>query len=93
MEAKEAVYRIAQETLHNVVKHARASSVEIKMQCDHRWVTLEISDDGVGFDAKGEFPGHLGLRAMHERASRLDGTLKVETAPDKGTQICACVPI
>ena len=93
LEAKEAVYRIAQEALHNIVKHARASSVEIKMQCDHRWVTLEISDDGVGFDAKGEFPGHLGLRSMQERASRLGGTLKVETAPDKGTQICARIPI
>ncbi len=93
LEAKEAVYRIAQEALHNIVKHARASSVEMKMRCDQRWVTLKISDDGVGFDAKGEFPGHLGLRSMRERASRLRGTLEVEAVADRGTQICARIPV
>jgi signal transduction histidine kinase len=93
LETKEALYRIAQEALHNIVKHARASSVEIKMQSDSGRVTLEISDDGVGFDAKGEFPGHLGLRSMRERVSRLGGTLEVESAPDKGTRICTRMPI
>ena len=90
---KEALYRIAQEALHNIVKHARASNVEIKMEADIERVTLEISDDGIGFDAKGAFPGHLGLRSMRERASRLGGMLKVESAPDKGTRICTRVPI
>ena len=93
LEAKEAVYRIAQEALHNIVKHARASSVEIKMRADRRFVTLKICDNGVGFDAKGEFPGHLGLRSMRERASRLGGTLEVEAIVDRGTQICARIPV
>jgi signal transduction histidine kinase len=93
LETKEALYRIAQEALHNIVKHARASSVEIKMESDSGRVTLEISDDGVGFDANGEFPGHLGLRSMRERASRLGGTLKMESAPGKGTRICTRIPI
>ena len=93
LETKEALYRIAQEALHNIVKHARASNVLLKMQSDFEQMTLEISDDGIGFDAKGEFPGHLGLRSMRERASRLDGMLKVETAPDKGTRICTRLPI
>jgi signal transduction histidine kinase len=63
------------------------------MEADSERVNLEISDDGIGFDAKGEFPGHLGLRSMRERASRLGGMLKVETAPDEGTRICTRVPI
>ncbi|HZA45355.1 MAG TPA: PAS domain-containing protein [Rubrobacter sp.] len=93
LETKEALYRIAQEALHNIVKHARASNVLLKMQSDFEQMTLEISDDGIGFDAKGAFPGHLGLRSMRERASRLGGMLKVESAPDKGTRICTRVPI
>jgi PAS domain S-box-containing protein len=93
LETKEALYRIAQEALHNIVKHARADSVEIKMESDSGRVILEISDDGVGFDANSEFPGHLGLRSMRERVSRLGGTLKMESAPGKGTRICTRIPI
>jgi PAS domain S-box-containing protein len=93
LETKEALYRIAQESLHNIVKHAHASSVEIRMESDSGRVTLEISDDGVGFDANGEFPGHLGLRSMRERATRLGGTLKMESAPGKGTRICTRIPL
>jgi PAS domain S-box-containing protein len=92
LEAKEAAYRIAQEALHNTVKHARANKVEIKMQCDPARITLELSDDGVGFDMRDDFPGHLGLRSMRERASRLGGTLEVETAPSRGTRIRARIP-
>ena len=92
LEAKEAVYRIAQEALHNTVKHARANKVEINMECDPGRITLEISDDGIGFDMQDDFPGHLGLRSMRERASRLGGTLEVETAPGEGTRICAWIP-
>jgi signal transduction histidine kinase len=93
LSVKEAVYRIAQEALHNTVKHARASNVEIKMVCTPEQVTLEISDDGLGFDARGDFPGHLGLRSMRERASSLGGTLEVTSAPGKGTQIYASIPL
>ena len=92
LEAKEATYRIAQEALHNTVKHGRANKVEIKMECDPARITLELSDDGVGFDMRDDFPGHLGLRSMRERASRLGGTLEVETAPGRGTRICARIP-
>ena len=92
LEAKEAAYRIAQEALHNTVKHARANKVEIKMECDPARITLELSDDGVGFDMRDDFPGHLGLRSMRERASRLGGTLEVATTPGRGTRICARIP-
>jgi signal transduction histidine kinase len=93
LSVKEVVYRIAQEALHNIVKHARASNVEIKMVCTPEQVTLEISDDGLGFDARGDFPGHLGLRSMRERASRLGGTLEIESTPGRGTRIRALIPV
>ena len=92
-EAKETVYRIAQEALHNTVKHARASNVEITMECDFQNLILEVFDDGVGFDVRGDFPGHLGLRSMRERASRLGGTLEVESAPGSGTRIRTQIPV
>jgi PAS domain S-box-containing protein len=93
LEAKEAVHRIAQEALHNVVKHASANRVEIRMKCNREQITLDISDDGVGFDARNDFPGHLGLHSMRERASRLGGTLRVQTAPGRGTRIWARLPL
>jgi PAS domain S-box-containing protein len=92
VEVKEAIYRIAQEALHNTVKHARANGVGLELVCDEGSLTLEVSDDGVGFDAGGEFPGHLGLRSMRERAQRVGGTLTVETSPGGGTRIRARIP-
>jgi signal transduction histidine kinase len=92
-EVKEAIYRIGQEALHNTVKHARASNVEIRMECTPEQIILEMIDDGVGFEARGDFPGHLGLRSMRERASRLGGTLEVNSGLGKGTHIRAWVPV
>jgi PAS domain S-box-containing protein len=93
LESKEAVYRIAQEAMHNTVKHARASKVELEMACDDSGsLILEVSDDGVGFDTGGEFPGHLGLRSMRERAMRLGGTFRVESSAGGGTTIRARIP-
>lgn len=93
LDTKEVVYRIAQEALHNTVKHARAANVQIKVECDSKWITLEVSDDGIGFDAQGDFPGHLGLRSMRERALHLGGTLEVDSTSGKGTRISAQIPI
>jgi PAS domain S-box-containing protein len=93
LEVREAIYRIVQEALHNTVKHANASKVRLKMECDTERISLEVSDNGVGFDPQGDFPGHLGLRSMHERASRLAGTLEVDSVPGKGTGIRAQIPV
>ncbi|MDP9374410.1 MAG: PAS domain S-box protein [Chloroflexota bacterium] len=93
LERKEALYRIAQEALHNTVKHARAGKVGVRMRCDEREIALEIRDDGVGFDPTGSFPGHLGLRSMRERAARLGGTVAIESAPGRGTRLCAHIPL
>ncbi|HEX8259207.1 MAG TPA: PAS domain S-box protein [Rubrobacteraceae bacterium] len=87
LETKEALYRIAQEALHNTVKHAHASKAELKLECDSEGIALEVSDDGVGFDPEGTFSGHLGLKSMRERATRLGGTLRVESTPGEGTTV------
>jgi PAS domain S-box-containing protein len=89
---KEALYRIAQEALHNTVKHAQAQAVGLRLASVPQQVTLEISDDGLGFDPKQEFPGHLGLGSMRERASSLGGTLEIRSNPGQGTRIVARIP-
>lgn len=91
-ETKEAIYRLAQEALHNTVKHARANQIRVEMGCDSEFITLEISDDGTGFDPSEDFPGHLGLRSMRERVSHLGGSLEVDSAPGDGTRLRASIP-
>ncbi len=90
--AKEALYRIAQEALNNIVKHARASRVDVRLELADGSVGLEIGDNGVGFDPQGEFPGHLGLRSMRERVEKAGGTLAVESSPGQGTCIRVRIP-
>jgi signal transduction histidine kinase len=93
---KEELYRIAQESLHNIVKHARASAVTLRLYAPTPQapvLALDISDNGLGFDSEGAFPGHLGLRSMRERAARLGGTLGIDSAPGRGTHIRVRVPV
>ena len=84
---KEALYRVAQEAMHNVVKHARATAVDVALADDAGAVTLEVRDNGLGFDPDGDFPGHLGLRSMRERVTRLGGIFEVTSAANEGTAI------
>ena len=90
---KEALYRIVQETLHNIARHARASHVDLRLACGDVSLVLEVKDDGAGFDTNEPFPGHLGLRSMCERAERIGGTFDVESAPGSGTRIRVEVPL
>jgi PAS domain S-box-containing protein len=92
LETKEAIYRIAQEALHNAVKHAQAGRLDLQLYRSGENIVLEISDDGVGFDPTMAFPGHLGLRSMYERATRLGGTLEIYSSPGDGTHIRAQFP-
>jgi len=89
---KEALYRIAQEALHNAIKHAHPTRMELRLDCAHNEVLLEVRDDGRGFDPSGSFPGHLGLRSMSERAAKLGGIVDIESAPGKGTRVRARMP-
>ncbi len=91
-EAKHALYRIAQESLHNIAKHSRARNVTLHLLSGPGTVTLTVADDGVGFDSQGTFPGHLGLLSMRERAREVGGTLLVDSRPGQGSRIRATVP-
>jgi signal transduction histidine kinase len=91
LEKKEALYRIAQEALHNIVKHAHASTVALRLTEPGEEVILEVRDNGRGFDPAGPFPGHLGVRSMLERVAKIGGRLAIESAPGQGTCIRARV--
>lgn len=90
---KEHVYWIAREALHNVIKHARATRVMVRLDCDDHTLTLQIVDDGTGFDTARDFTGHLGLRSMSERTARLGGVLTVSSQHGSGTTITLTAPI
>jgi PAS domain S-box-containing protein len=96
--AEEALYRIGQEALHNVVKHAKASRVEVTLGVERAEtgedeVVLRIADDGIGFDARAVPAGHMGLGTMAQRASALGGECKVESTPGGGTVVTAILPL
>ena len=87
-ETEEGLYRIAQEALNNALKHAHARNITVYLRQAERAVTLEVSDDGVGFDpATARERGGLGLSAMEERAVELGGHLTVKSEPGEGTQV------
>ncbi len=92
LNGKEALYRIAQEAMHNSASHAQAHRVTLRLQSGVDAVTLEIGDDGLGFDASAPHPGHLGLQSMRERADRLGGTCLIHSAPGRGTTVRVRVP-
>lgn len=79
------LYRIAQEALTNVVKHARAKQVNISLRFDKVQVCLEIEDDGVGFDTAVGPSGGMGLRGIQERVEKIGGDLLVQSTPGQGT--------
>ena len=86
------LYRVAQECLRNVTKHARASQVTVKLVGSGNWIGLSVQDNGVGFDVDSSRSGKLGLMSMRERLQAVGGVLHVLTAVGKGTTIPAWVP-
>ena len=92
---EEHLYRLAQEALHNVVKHAGADRVRVRLEALEREgvLVLELTDDGVGFDTARAHPGHLGLRTMEERARAIGGRLEIQSAPGAGTTVRVVVPL
>ncbi len=91
-EAKIALYRIAQESLNNVAKHARAEQVTIRLRCQRKRVMLEVCDDGCGFDPLDVPPDRLGLSIMRERATAVGADLIIRSQIGKGTQVRAIWP-
>ncbi len=87
------LFRVAQEALNNVARHASARRASLVLRGVDGGVLLAIRDDGVGFDTAGARPARsLGLAGMRERVRLVNGTLDVESAPGQGTAIVAWVP-
>ncbi len=88
------VFRIVQEALTNVRKHARARHVRVELHVQAHGVDLLVEDDGQGFSLESvSGQDHFGLRIMRERAERLGGTFHITSAPGKGTQIRVHLPL
>jgi len=88
------LFRVAQEALRNIVRHAQARIIRISLRKLEGGLQLIVADDGVGFDSTlpREQPG-IGLVSMNERARQLGGTLEIDTAPGHGTTVLAWVPL
>ena len=86
-------YRIAQEALHNIGKHAKASSIVMLLSGSSNAITLQIKDNGCGFEpTQPQAHAGVGLRSMQERASSLGGKFSLKTGPGKGTEITVRIP-
>ena len=87
------LYRIAQEALNNVIKHAKARNVQVRLWFDETSTGLEVCDDGVGFEPETHRSGSgLGLAGIRERAQKIGGELQIESVPGQGTKINVRVP-
>lgn len=88
------LYRVAQEALRNVVRHAKASNVEVFLQAKDGGVTLSVRDDGAGFsESESAARSSLGLISMRERVRLVGGKLDIVSRPSQGTSIVAWVPL
>ncbi|MGC9395727.1 MAG: sensor histidine kinase [Anaerolineae bacterium] len=91
---EQCLYRVAQEALENVSRHAAARRVTVRLDSTAEAITLTISDDGQGFDlAAADVEQRLGLRGMRERAEMVGGALAVESAPGQGTTVKLTIAI
>jgi signal transduction histidine kinase len=87
------LFGIAREALANVVKHAGASTARVRVSVAQGAVSLEIGDDGRGFDAAAGHPGHFGLESMRSRAAEIDAVLTIATARGRGTVVKVEAPV
>jgi PAS domain S-box-containing protein len=91
---KLALFRIAQEALHNAMKYSGVNSFEVSLRGTRTHIELTVRDSGVGFDVNKATQGHgLGLISMRERVVALKGVVTIRSRPGSGTEISACVPI
>jgi signal transduction histidine kinase len=94
MEVASCLYRIAQEALHNISKHARASRVRLMLTGSPQGVGLRIHDDGAGFDLKaGRWQHGVGIVSMKERVRLVQGEFSIHSEPARGTTVSVFVPL
>jgi signal transduction histidine kinase len=95
--AEACLYRVAKESVSNVVKHAQASRFQVRIEYEPDGVRLEIVDDGVGFERSAKVPADreegIGLKSIEERIRREGGELAVASEPGKGTKIAVRIPV
>ena len=82
-----ALYRIAQEALNNIAKHARATSIQVHLKRFDECVELCVTDNGIGFDPTRITPDHFGLKIMRERAENIGAVFSITSFPEQGTKI------
>jgi len=88
------LYRVVQEVLNNIVKHAQAREVQMQALQDGRLLVLRIADDGVGFDANQQREsGGFGLTSIRQRVKSLHGSLRLISTPGRGTTVELSLPI
>jgi signal transduction histidine kinase len=90
-----ALFRIAQEGLNNILKHAEATSVSICLEVDETAVLLEVQDNGSGFDITNQTEQStlgFGLHSMRERAEALRGRFRINSIPGQGTTVSVSIP-
>ena len=89
-----ALFRIVQEAVNNVIRHAQAQHVGVTLGRSRERITLQVVDDGQGFDAQLPRSGrHVGLWSMRERVEQLGGQFEVRSAPGRGTVVTAVIPL
>ncbi len=86
------IYRIIQEALNNILKHAKASRVEVELNFLDQALTVKVTDNGKGFDMQKEGRESAGLRNMNFRAQSLHGKLKIQSAPNQGSCLTLQIP-
>ena len=87
-DVEQSLFRVAQEALENIVRHAEAKSITVRLEQAAKSLVLSISDDGQGFDpAKVEMHSHLGLKGLRERVELFGGNLQINSQPGRGTTI------
>jgi len=92
-DVEHGIYRVAQEALENVVRHAGAKKISLSFGYQGGQISLEISDDGRGFDPSAVAQGQFGLRGMQERAAMMNAAFHVQSEKGKGTRITLMVPV
>jgi signal transduction histidine kinase len=94
-QCEEALYRIFQEALNNVVKHAHADNVWVNLTIGANETTLVVRDDGIGFDPVpfGAQFQTMGLSSMRERVEALNGTFEITSSSDSGTAVTVTIPV
>jgi len=92
LENEQALFRVAQEALSNIARHSRASAVQVHLVFADRRVSLQVTDNGVGFDPNSG-DGGFGLVSMRERLSQLGGWLEIASTPGEGTRLTAYLPL